>query len=394
MAQKFRTRSLARVALAWVLSIAASATALAQPTVQGTIPIGDPNDPNALPGAPRNEPRNVAISTFGGVAKAWVADFGNGGVDIFDLSVVPASRLAFIPAPAGMSHAVAVDVKDDRAAVTYYSPANGSKIVVYNVATHAATVIDVGAPGSGSMLEGVAVVDTNYLVVTDRTRNLVQSWQYQGPGGVMLISSVSTVTNPLAQDPNNPNSLGPGFEPTDVEIVTRGANRFAIVVVNGSDRIEVYAVRSSTGSLGTRPVRMFSTQGKRPSHIAIETSRRQIYVTNTASDTVFVIGGAAGTAGLLLTSSLNGPAGVSVSVDTSGVAHLYVANRNSRQVAYYSGLTTAVPAFVGTVNVSRAPYGLASRFGLPIGVPPNPPGFGDRIILTSLGDDAIDDIGR
>jgi hypothetical protein len=390
---QFGMRLLPRVALALGFAVAAGATASAQLTLQGSIPIGDPNDPNNLPGAPRNEPRDIAISTFGGIPKAWVADYGHGGVDVLNLSVVPASRIAFLPAPTGYTHALAVDVKDNSAAVTYYDALNGSHVTVYNVTSQAVIAdFDVGAPRSGSKLEGVAVVDSNLLALTDSTANTVQDWFYNGPnappnGGSPAGLAVSTVTNPRALDPNG---VGPGFSPTDCILVTRNAARFIVVVERDSDRIEAFPIRANN-SLGN-PVRP-TTVGQRPERIAVEPTRRTIYVSSSADDTVTIIGNIVGGTATLST-SLNGPVGLGLSLDVSGNAHLYVANRNSRQIAYYSGPNTAAPAFVSVLNVSRACYSVASSFGLPIGAPPNPTIIGDRILSTSLADDAVDDIGR
>ncbi len=396
MHHQFGMRLLPRVALALGFAVAAGATASAQLTLQGSIPIGDPNDPNHLPGAPRNEPRDIAISTFGGIPKAWIADYGNGGVDVLDLSVVPAVRAAFIAAPPGFTHAMAVDVKDNSAAVTYFDPANGTHVVVYNVTSPTNAPLssfDVGAPHSGSQLQGIAVISSDVVVVTDTTANTVQGWWYAGVNeGNPTGAAISTVTNPLAMinDPNNQFALGPGFAPTDVALVTRNAARFAVVTARENDFIIVIPIRPNN-SLGN-PVQERAV-GQHPERIIVEQTRRTLYITSSFDDKVTVIGNiVGGTASL--TTSLNGPVGLSLSLDTSGVAHLYVANRNSRQVAYYSAPISAPPAFVSVLNVSRAPSSIASNFGLPVGAPPNPTIIGDRIVCTSQADDSVDDIGR
>ncbi len=389
MYQKLRVRHLAWVALTWGAMVAASATAFAQLTLQGSVPIGDPNDPMHLPGAPRNDPRYLGISTFGGTPKAWIADYGHGGVDVLNLAFVPATRIAFLPAPSGFSHAIAVDTKETAVAVTFYDPANGSHVTVYNATNPTGPPLadfDVGLPGSGSILEGVAIVDNTILVVTDKAANSVQSWFYAGPNEGNANGAPAFTNDPAIQD-------GPAYGPTDVKIVTRGAARIAVVVESVSDRIQVFPLRPNGSVNGGR--RSVPT-GQGPTRMWVDPTSRAIFVANSIDDTVTVVGPSLSPVVQTLTTSINGPAGITGSTDVSGNLHIYVANRNSRQLAYYSGpiVSLSAPAFVTVLNVSRAPLGAASQFGLPIGAPPNPPGFGDRILLTSLADDTVDDLGR
>jgi hypothetical protein len=369
----FFTPRIGRCLLATVGLACAAATSFGQLTLQGSIPIGDPANATNPPGNPGDEPLAVAITNVGGQPRAWVADYGNPGVGVLDLSVVPATRLAFIPAPAGSAHALDLDAVGNRVAVTYTDANYGSHVAVYDATTLAQLAyIVVGAPGSFSQPEGVALLDNVSLVVTDRSTNTVQLWPYAPLGPPSILSTLLSPT--------------PAAGPGDVKLAVLGARRFVVVAERDSDSVEAFRVTPALTLAYTRA--RFATD-PRPSHLFFEPATPMLLVSSPEGNSVTVFPG-----GRRLTMSMNGPRGISVSTDTSGVLHVYVANLNRGQIAYYSGPIGTTPSFVSVVNVSRAPYAIASLFPLLVGAPPNPTIIGDRIVSTSLADDSLDDVGR
>ena len=171
-----------------------------------------------------------------------------------------------------------------------------------------------------------------------------------------------------------------------MKIVNLARRRYAIVAERDSDRIEAFRVNAGL-TLSYSRIRI--PTDPRPSHLFVVPSPPTVFVTSSEGNSVTIFPG-----GARLTLSINGPRGVSASRDFSGTIHVYVANQNSRQIAYYSGPVGTTPTFVGILNVSRSPFAIASQFELPIGAPPNPPSLGDRILCTSLADDSLDDVGR
>ncbi|MBI1848927.1 MAG: HYR domain-containing protein [Planctomycetes bacterium] len=349
--------------------------------LQGTVALGDASDPNNPPGAPRNDPREVAITTAGGMPKAFIADFQHGGISVLDLSVVPATFQSFLPAPAGFSSALAVSAKDDSVGVTYYDPDNGSQAVVYS-ATSLGIVSSfrISPASSASLPNSIAIVDGSVLVVADPVRQTVQGWFYSGP-------NAGSATGPAIVTSNPANRFGPGYSPTVVKAITRGSNRFAIVLERDSERIEVFPIRAN-GSLAPT-TRRFST-GQLPEAIAVEATSRFAFITNSGNDTISVIGPGV-PAQTFLTSGVSTPVGMALSVDEFGTLHLYVASRGEQTIEHFCGPLGTVPTFFSALTVGRGSLSIASQPGLPVG---NPPTAGDRIIISSLVTDSVSDVGR
>ncbi len=364
-------RCLARGFIGASIAAVLSLPAFAQPELQGTTLV------DAGPSA--NDPAFVDIASFSGVPTAWVANYNTPGVVVYDLSVVPATQLTFIPGPSGFKHATDVDARDNAVAVTYYDPVLGGFLEVYDSVSIGTIIASFPIGPSPSQPSGVELVDNTLVIVADKGRNVVQGWRYAGAGtGSPSGPEVNTEVSPR----------GPGLLLAGVEIVTLGANRFAIVAEEASDRIEVFPIRGGEVKPGFRTVRT----GPGPLRVFVEPSTPMICVASPGNDTVTVV--RPGAPPSTLTTGLSGPIDVRGSVDFSGTLHLYVTNMHTSRLAYYSGPVGSTPTFVGTFPTSPGAYGVMSRFGLPIDKPSTGPGIGDRIIVTSRGADAIDDFGR
>jgi HYR domain-containing protein/copper-binding protein NosD len=350
-------------------------------TVSGNVPTGDPSDPNSPPGAPFNDPRDVAVSTSGGTPQAFVADFQHGGVSVLDLSTVPATFRAFLPAPAGFTSAMGVTTLDDAVAVTYVDPDNGSQIVAYSAASLATTSsFRISPAGSESYPSGVAMIDDHVLVVADQVRHTLQSWAYAGPSAGMPLGAAVQLDDPSRR-------FGAGFTPVAVKFTTLPRKRVVGVVERDSERVEVFAVRND-GSIG-QSVKIYATE-QLPQALALEPGSRLGFVTNAGNDSVTVIGPDIA-AHTTITDSVVSPSGVAVTVEDGAYLHLYVANRGTQKITHYTGPLGTLPQFFGESTVSRGSLSVASVRGIPSG---NPTGSGDRIVITSTVNDGVDDVGR
>ncbi|MBI1850065.1 MAG: HYR domain-containing protein [Planctomycetes bacterium] len=350
-------------------------------TVLANVPTGDPSDPNSPPGAPFNDPRDVVVSTFGSTPQAFVADFQHGGVSVLDLSTVPATFRAFLPAPAGFTSAMGVTTLDDAVAVTYVDPDNGSQIVAYSATSLATTSsFRISPAGSESYPSGVAMIDDHVLVVADQVRHTVQSWAYAGPGAGTPVGAAVHLDDPSRR-------FGAGFTPVAVKFTTLPRKRVVGVVERDSERVEVFAVRND-GSIG-QSLKIYATE-QLPQALALEEGSRLGFVTNAGNDSVTVIGPNIA-AHTTVTDSVSTPSGVSVTVEDGAYLHLYVANRGTQKITHYTGPLGTIPLFFGESTVSRGSLSVASAPNMPTG---NPTGTGDRIVVTSTVNDGVDDVGR
>lgn len=370
--RRFTSRRLASGCLGATLLAALALPAVAQPELQGTTLLGS--------GPSTNDPSFCDIASFSGIPTAWVANYNTPGVNVFDLSVVPATQLTFIPGPSGFKHATDVDARDNAVAVTYYDPVLGGFVEVYDSVLIGTIIASFPVGPSTSEPTGVEILDNTTLIIADGGRNVVQGWRYAGAG-------TGTPTGPEISTPVSPR--GPGLRPMGVEVATLGPRKFALIAEEKSDRIEAFPI---TGSGEVRPGFRTVRTGVGPQRLYIEPSTPMIFVASPGDDTVTLV--MPGSPPVRLTTGLSGPIDVRASVDFSGTLHLYVTNMHTAKLAYYSGAVGATPTFVGTYDTSPGPFGVMSRFGLPIDRPSGGSPIGDRIIVTSRGADAIDDFGR
>jgi hypothetical protein len=366
------SRRLASGFLGAALLAALALPTFAQPELQGTTLLET--------GPSNNDPAFCDIANFSGIPTAWVANYNTPGVAVYDLSVVPATQLTFIPGPSGFRHATDVDARDNAVAVTYFDPVLGGFVEVYDSVLIGTIIASFPVGPSTSEPTGIELVDNTVLIVADGGRHVVQGWRYNGGG-------TGTPTGPEISTPVSPR--GPGLRPMGVEVATLGPRKFALVAEEKSDRIEAFPL-TVTGEVrpGFRTVRT----GVGPTRLYIEPSVPMIFVASPGDDTVTLV--MPGNPPVKLQTGLSGPTDVRASVDFSGTLHLYIANSHTAKLAYYSGAVGLTPTFVGTFDTSPGPYGVMSKFGLPIDRPSGGGSIGDRIIVTSRGADAIDDFGR
>lgn len=345
---------------------------MAQPELQGTTLLNT--------GPSMNDPSFADIASFSGIPTAWVANYNTPGVVVYDLSVVPATQLTFIPGPSGFKHATDVDARDNAVAVTYFDPVLGGFIEVYDSVVIGTIIASFPIGPSSSEPTGVEILDNTVVIVADGARHVVQGWRYAGPG-------TGSPTGPEISTPLSPR--GPGLRPMGVEVATLGPRKFALVAEEKSDRIEAFPI---TGVGEVRPGFRTVKTGVGPQRLYIEPSTPMIFVASPGDDTVTLV--MPGSAPVKLQTGLSGPMDVRASVDFGGILHLYITNTHTATLAYYTGAVGTTPVFVGTFDTSPGAYGVMSRFGLPIDRPSGGPTIGDRILVTSRGADAIDDFGR
>src|SRR5262249_6436545 len=158
----------------------------------------------------------------------FVADFQHGGITVLDLSTVPATFRAFLPAPTGFTSAMGVATMDDAVAVTYVDPDFGSQIVAYSATSLATTAsFRIIPAGAESYPAGVAMTGDHVLVLADQVRHPLQPWASAGPSAGTPVGAVVHLDDPSRR-------FGAGFTPVAVKFTTLPRKRIVAVVERDS----------------------------------------------------------------------------------------------------------------------------------------------------------------
>ncbi|MBI1848928.1 MAG: hypothetical protein HYR85_01150 [Planctomycetes bacterium] len=349
-------------------------------------------DPNVPPAGPReNDPAGCAITTTNSSPRAWVAVRGGAdiGLHVYDLASVPAGSFVSIPRPTGVvgrPTAVAASDAADAVAITYFdSVTNNGTVLVYRASD--ATEIsrfhlyptDTGTGVTNPA--GVAILDSNILVVTDGLNRGVRGWYYRATGSHVIGDTTGSAVSAFGV-------------PSDVLLITvtisARPTTFALVLEKQAQRIEVFPVASGRVRPPRPPLRTSDEPGGM-FIVGTDPATVRLYVTQPASDRILVL--RAGSPLVPISGTgVDGPSRIT-GVEVGGVVHLYVTSDNRACISYLTGPPNT-PSFVNFAEPPDSSGGaicIACAPGLPA-----TPGLatGHRVVVPIAWQDSLLDLGK
>lgn len=348
-------------------------------------------DPNLPPSGPReNDPAGCAITNTSNRPRAWVAVRGGAdvGLHVYDLSSVPATNFESIPRPTGVfgrPSAIGASDASDAVAITYFDSQTRSGTVLVYRASDATEVsrFHVYPTDTGDGVtepKGVAILDSNVLIVTDALNSGIRGWYYRAIG-------THSVGDPTGS------AMPTRGIPSDVVLarLTAGGHpsTFAIVLNKQVPSVVVFPVASGRLRSSRAPIPISAEPGGM-FVVGSDVASVRLYVTQPASDEILVL--RSGAPLRPIRDDIDGPSRIT-GVEVGGVVHLYVTSENRACISYLTGPVNA-PAFVNFAEPKDSSGGAVCIACAP-GLPSTPEGAnGDRIVVAVTWQDSLLDLGR